>query len=208
MDDDYRFRSWLVDGYGWARMSPPAAVLVLASLPLFPTDAGAALILAYTLLPAYMVHQYEEHARGRFAAFANSEIAHGREMLTRSGAFWINVLGVWALFLALFYLARYAAIGFAFGAIYATVINGITHALGGAVLRRYNPGLYTSLALFLPWGIFLLVYFNSVVGDRLVFNVVGLLVGVALHAVIVGYLMRRRARLLSAGETSRSSASL
>jgi hypothetical protein len=150
MDDDYRFRSWLVDGYGWARMSPPAAVLVLASLPLFPTDAGAALILAYTLLPAYMVHQYEEHARGRFAAFANSEIAHGREMLTRSGAFWINVLGVWALFLALFYQARYAAVGFALGAIYATVINGLTHALGGAALRGYNPGLYTSLALFLP----------------------------------------------------------
>jgi hypothetical protein len=54
------------------------------------------------------------------------------------------------------------------------------------------------LALFLPWGIFLLIYFNSIVGDRLVFNVVGLLVGVTLHAVIIGCLMRRRARLLSA----------
>jgi len=207
IDNDYRFWSWFVEGYGWARMSLPAAVLALGSLPLFLANADTSIILIYTLLPAYMIHQYEEHARGGFAAFVNSEVGQGREVLTKAGAFWINVLGVWALFLALFYLARYAAIGFAFGAIYATVINGITHALGGAALRRYNPGLYTSLALFLPWGIFLLVYFNSVVGDRLVFNVVGLLVGVALHAVIIGYLMRRRARLLSAGETSRSSAS-
>ncbi len=179
-------------------MSLPAAVLALCSLPLFLSDAGASLILVYTLLPAYMVHQYEEHARGRFAAFVNSEVGQGREVLTKAGAFWINVLGVWALFLVLFYLAKYAAIGFAFGAIYATVINGVTHALGGAALRRYNPGLYTSLALFLPLGIFLLIYFNSIVGDRLVFNVVGLLVGVTLHAVIIGCLMRRRARLLSA----------
>jgi hypothetical protein len=128
---DYRFWYWFVDGYGWARMSLPAAVLALCSLPLFLSDAGASLILVYTLLPAYMVHQYEEHARGGFAAFVNSEVGQGREVLTKAGAFWINVLGVWALFLVLFYLAKYAAIGFAFGAIYATVINGVTHALGG-----------------------------------------------------------------------------
>lgn len=183
-------------------MCPPAAVLLLASLPLF-LDAGLPLILAYTLLPLYMVHQYEEHAHGGFAAFANSEIAQGREMLTRAGAFWINVLGVWALFLVLFYLAGYVAIGFALGAVYATVINGVTHALAGAVLRSYNPGLYTSLALFLPWGAFLLFYFDVAVLTEsvLLFNAVGLLVGIGLQAVVMGYLLRRRARLQSAAVT-------
>lgn len=208
MDNDYRFWPWLVDGYGWSRMSLPAAVLVLASLPLFLADADAPLILMYTLLPAYMIHQYEEHARGAFAAFVNSRVGQGREVLTRPGAFWINVLGVWVLFLLLFYLARYVAIGFAFGAIYATVINGTTHALGGVALRRYNPGLYTSLVLFLPWGLFLLVYFNSILAESLLaFNVVGLLIGVGLHAVVMGYLLRRRAKLLSAAGVRGSSPS-
>jgi hypothetical protein len=69
------------------------------------------------------------------------------------------------------------------------------------VLRRYNPGLYTSLALFFPWGIFLLIYFNAVTRYSLLFNGVGLLVGVLLHAIIIGYLLRRRGRLLSASST-------
>jgi hypothetical protein len=61
--------------------------------------------------------------------------------------------------------------------------------------------LYTSLALFFPWGIFLLVYFNAVARHGLLFNGVGLLLGVLLHAIIVGYLLRRRGRLLSAATT-------
>jgi hypothetical protein len=35
-------------------------------------------------------------------------------------------------------------------------------------------------------GVFLLVYFDTIVSNRLVSNVVGILVGVALHAVVVG----------------------
>jgi uncharacterized protein with HXXEE motif len=201
MDDGYRFRSWFVDDYGWARMSLPSALIALCSLPLFLAAGNAQLSLLYTLLPAYMVHQYEEHARGEFAAFVNSEVGQGREVLTRTGAFWINVLGVWVLFLALFYLAKYAAVGFALAPVYATLINGATHAMGGVALRRYNPGLYTSLALFLPWGVFLLVYFNGVVRYGLLFNVVGVLVGVALHAIIIGYLMGRRGKLLASGRS-------
>ena len=188
-------------------MAPPAAVLLLASLFLF-LDAGGPLILAYTLLPVYMFHQYEEHAQGRFAAYVNSGVGQGHEMLTRAGVFWINVLDVWAVFLELFYLSGYVAIGFALGAIYVTIINGITHALSGAVQRKYNPGLYTGLALFLPWGVFLLVYFNVAVltGSVLLFNAVGLLMGIMVHAILMAYLLRRRARLLSgAGVPSRRS---
>lgn len=178
-------------------MSLPFAVLTLCSLPLFLNADNASLILLYTLLPVYMIHQFEEHARGAFAAFVNSEIGEGHDVLTRGIAFWINILGVWLLFLASFYLAKYVAIGFAFAPVYATLINGVTHAMGGVALRRYNPGLYTSLALFLPWGLFLLVYFNGVTRSDLVFNGVGLLVGVLLHAIIIGYLLRRRGRLVS-----------
>ena len=47
----------------------------------------------------------------------------------------------------------------------------------------------------------MLVYFNAVTRYSLLFNGVGLLVGVLLHAIIIGYLLRRRGRLLSASST-------
>ena len=77
-------------------------------------------------------------------------------------AFWINILEVWVLFIVSFYLAKYVAFGVAFGPVYATIFNGFTHVIASIVLRRYNPGLYTALMSFLPWGIFLLIYFNAI----------------------------------------------
>jgi Na+-translocating ferredoxin:NAD+ oxidoreductase RnfE subunit len=69
-------------------------------------------------------------------------------------------------FLVSFYLAKYVALGIAFVPtfvpIYLTIINGFTHVVASIALRRYNPGLYTSLLLFLPWGFFLLIYFNAI----------------------------------------------
>ncbi len=43
----------------------------------------------------------------------------------------------------------------------------------------------------------MLVYFNGVVRAALVFNGVGLLVGVLLHAIIMGYILRRPGKLAS-----------
>ena len=197
MDDGYRVRSWFIDNYNWARMSLPFAVITLCSLPIFLTANNLSLILLYTLLPVYMIHQYEEHAHGRFVEFFNSTIGKGRDLLTKVSAFWINVLEVWVLFLVSFYLAKYVSIGIALVPVYATVFNGFTHVIVSLVLRRYNPGLYTALLLFLPWGIFLLVYFNGITRSSLAWNGVGLLTGIVLHAIIVVYAFRRRGKLES-----------
>jgi len=143
-------------------MALPSAVLALCSLPIFASADNLSLILLYSLLPLYMIHQYEEHAHGKFVEFFNSTIGKGREVLTKTSAFWINVLEVWVLFLVSFYLAKYVSIGFAFVPIYTTILNGITHAIASLILRRYNPGLYTSILLFFPWGFFLLVYFGRI----------------------------------------------
>jgi hypothetical protein len=62
VDEGYRFGSWFVDGYGWARMSLPFALLAPCSLPILSTVNNLSLILLYTLLPVYTIHQYEEHA--------------------------------------------------------------------------------------------------------------------------------------------------
>jgi hypothetical protein len=195
MDGRYSLGSWIVEN--WSRMALPFAVLILCSLPIFLTASNVSLILLYTLLPVYMIHQYEEHAHGRFVEFFNSTIGRGQKVLTRMSAFWLNILEVWLLFLVSFYLAKYIAVGFAFVPIYTVLVNGLTHVIASLALRRYNPGLYTTLLLFFPWGIFLLVYFNADTGASLLFNVIGLLVGLIGHAIIVVYALRRRSRLES-----------
>jgi len=94
-----------------------------------------------------------------------------------------------------FYLAKDVSIGFAFVPIYTTVLNGIPRVIASLALRRYNPGLYTSIVLFFPWGVFLLIYFGGVTPYNLLFNVVGLLVAIIGHAIIVVYALRRRNKL-------------
>ncbi len=119
------------------------------------------------------------------------------DVLTKASAFWINILEVWLLFLVSFYLAKYVALGVAFVPIYLTIINGLTHVIAGIARRRYNPGLYTSLLLFFPWGFFLLVYFGGITGFSLLFNGIGLLAAVIGHAIIVVYALERRRKLES-----------
>lgn len=193
MNGRYWLGSWIVEN--WSRMALPFAVLALCSLPIFLNADNLPLILLYTLLPVYMIHQYEEHAHGRFVEFFNSTIGIGHEVLTKTSAFWINILEVWVLFLVAFYLAKYVSIGFAFVPIYTTILNAITHVIASLALRRYNPGLYTSILLFFPWGLFLLVYFGGLTPSNLLFNALGLLVAIVGHAIIVVYAIRRRNRL-------------
>ena len=88
MAGGYGFGSWFLDN--WSRMALPFAVLMLCSLPVFLTGDNLPTVLLYTLLPVYMIHQYEEHARGRFVAFFNSTMGRGYEVLTKASAFWIN----------------------------------------------------------------------------------------------------------------------
>ena len=142
-----------------------------------------------------MIHQYEEHAHGRFVGFYNSTIGGRRRVLTKVSAFWINILGVWLLVLASFYLARYVTLGLAFVPVYLILVNAATHVLASVRLRTYNPGLYTSVVLFLPWGTFLAVHFSGIVRASLLFYGIGLLLAVVEHAAIALYAISRRRKL-------------
>lgn len=81
--------------------------------------------------------------------------------------------------------------------VFLVLVNAVTHVVTGIRLRRYNPGLYTSILLFLPWGSFLAIYFGYTVQSSLLFGVVGLLVAIIEHVVIVVYATARRNALES-----------
>ncbi len=105
-----------------------------------------------SLLPIYMIHQYEEHAHGRFKDFVNAMLAHGQEKITDVPIFWVNIVGVWVIDLVALYGAAYIHPPLGLIAAYPAVVNGLLHVLMAVRQRRYNPGLWTSILLLLPIG--------------------------------------------------------
>ena len=183
-----RLMAWLVREWPYAGFL--AGVLLLALFPLWVYGMGLALALVYVQLPAYMLHQLEEHAGDRFRRFVNDSIGGGREVLTPQATLWINVLGVWVVNLVALYLAAYISLGVGLISVYLIMVNAVAHAAGALVLRSYNPGLWTGLFLFLPLGA-LSLYEITTSGAGLWAHVLGILVAVAIHAAIVVHVRRR-----------------
>lgn len=193
---------WLVREWNWPAAACFAAVFLLVLAPPFAAVAGSALALIYLQLPAYMLHQWEEHSSDRFRLYVNRTIGGGRQALTPTATFWINSLGVWAFDLAALYLAWWVAPSAGLVAGYLAVVNAVPH-LGAAVLRReYNPGVVTAALLLLPVGGWCVVRVGS--GAGVWPHAVALAAAIGLHALIVAYVMRRLSILSSAAEPATS----
>jgi hypothetical protein len=187
---------WLIAE--WPRAGALCAVVLAALLPAFWTPAAEPFVLAASLLPVYMVHQLEEHGRGRFVAAFNATIGGGLPVLTARSACWINLLGVWALTLLALALSRVLWAGWLLVPVWLTLANGLIHVAGALREHGYNPGLATATLLFLPWGGFVAVVLSRQLPDPLQANGIGLLIAVAVHLGIVAYALRRK-RILGRG---------
>jgi hypothetical protein len=146
-----------------------------------------------------MLHQYEEHAGDRFRLWVNNMLGHGREVLTPIATFWINSLLVWLLDLVALYLACFVDLSLGLIAIYLPMLNAFGHIVPAIVTRRYNPGLLTSVFVFLPVGV-LSTYLVSRAADcNLRDHLLALGVAIAVHGVIIAH-VRRRISYLSRSE--------
>jgi hypothetical protein len=179
-----------------ALRGPLAASFLLAFLPIVWSAAGVAGALIYAQLPAYMLHQLEEHRDDRFRGFVSARIGGGRELLSPGLTFGINLFAVWVLFIAAFLLAYYVDPGLGLIAVYTTGLNAVVHLLAAAAGRGYNPGLITAAVLFVP----LTVWAGLEVGSS--YDVSGAVQLLALGVAIGGHLaiitivaFRLRARL-------------
>jgi hypothetical protein len=188
---------WLVGKWHWPAACLFAAAIMLLMLPVWASAAGAVLALVYLQLPLYMIHQFEEHTGDRFRTYLNRNVAHC-DALTPAATFWINSIGVWGVDLAALYLACFVNPAYALVAFYMPIVNALTHIREAVARREYNPGLCTSIALFLPfagWGLYeVSVRSGATWGD----HGVGLLAAVGIHMAIVIYLVTRVMRLRTA----------
>lgn len=167
-------RNWVYGGF-------LAGLVLLALTPLLLGGWDRAAVLAFLALPVYMLHQYEEHDDDRFHRFVVVHLGKGRDVLPTPDIFLVNVVGVWAVMVAVLWLARRADPGFGVIAGYLLLVNAAVHIAAAAALRLYNPGLVTGVVLFVPLGVAILATSPAGIGLHLL----GLVLVVGLHAAIV-----------------------
>lgn len=141
---------WLVVEWHWPAAGLLAAVLLAAVLPAFLVVGHPALFWIAVQLPAYLVHQAEEHLGDRFRRHLNRLM--GSEALSRPATFWINSVGVWGVDVVSLLAAAFIDLRWGFVAIYLTLFNAFVHVLAAVIRREPNPGLVTAVVLFLPVG--------------------------------------------------------
>jgi hypothetical protein len=186
--------SWVYGGF-------LAAILMLALSPLLLAGWPLPLAATFLLLPAYMVHQYEEHDRDRFRLFFNKTIGKGFDVLSPLAVFITNVPGVWGVIALSLYGAVWFNLGWALVAVYLVLVNAVVHIVHALLFRRYNPGLTTALVLFLPLGWFTLAVINRAGGGSNTFHAIGVSSAIAIHAAILLHVRRKLLALERKPET-------
>ena len=169
----------------WQKALPVLIVIgLLVWLILFRNTPTSEQALFAALLIIYMIHQIEEHMwPGGFRQFANAHVFKSGDddwPVSEGGVALVNVGYVWLpiLLAALFPgPLRWLALGW----VGLTLVNAITHIVTSIRFRVYNPGLITSIVLFLPFTIWMLAREVSA-GMLTGWQVVALLIaGVLLH---------------------------
>jgi hypothetical protein len=201
-DDANQVMGWLVGQWQWPAACLFAAVVMLMLTPVWVVAVGTALTLVVLQLPIYMVHEFEEHTGDRFRKYINQNVAGGCEALTPSATFWINAVGVWGLELVAIYLAVFVNLSFGLIALYLPLVNALTHIREAIARREYNPGLCTSIVLFLPIAVLGLFVVSHASGATWLDHVASAGIAVAVHVAIIVYIVLRVMRLRSTKATA------
>ncbi|WP_152662570.1 HXXEE domain-containing protein [Devosia soli] len=174
---------WVYGGFLAALMLAISSIGLARYLPL-------PLLLVFLMMPAYMLHQAEEHFGNRLRDFLDREIGGGRSVLTNFDIFVVNVPGVWALFAFSMALAAAVDIGFGLVPAYAALLNVPAHVAPAIKMRRSNPGLVTAVLLLLPLSVWLIAAV-SLKGVAWYWHVLALAVAIGAHGLILWHAARR-----------------
>lgn len=178
----------------WVYGGSMSGAVLLALTPFLASGWTLAQTVVFLCLPAYMLHQFEEHDADRFRTFINNRLGGGLNVLTVGAVFVINVIGVWCV-LGVIIAGTFAItprIGLAAG--YFLAINGALHVVQGMALRCYNPGLVTGVLIFLPLGTATIVITGN--GASAMDHGLSIALVLAIHAMIVANVMVRRKALM------------
>ena len=153
------------------------------------------------MLIAYIIHQYEEHwidLFGNYYAFytfnnqfilgALGEAESTNWPLTRESIFIINSSLVWLVAcISILRSPKHMYPYFCMAAI--IVVNGLVHILAGGVNLQYNPGLLTSIILFVPLYIWIVRKSYPSLSNKKFLLIAGLVWAFLAHVIMVGGLL-------------------
>ncbi len=177
--------NWLVNEWQWPKAALFCGVMMILLLTALLTKLGLMYFLIAMTLPMYMVHQFEEHYNNRFCLMLNEKIGRGKVVLTPKQVFWINSLWVWALSMVTITLAFLVNPLIGLIPVYFLVLNGILHCLQAIRFRSSNPGLFTSLIVFLPVGGYTIYMLSELPDNCWQYQALGIGVAVIGHAAIL-----------------------
>ncbi len=157
--------------------------------------------IAIMMLIAYIIHQYEEHwidLFGNYYAFYefNNDFILGNlgaadssiKPLTKAAIFVINTslvwlvgaIAIWRSPKQLFPLIAMASI---------IMVNGVVHILAGLAKLQYNPGLLTSIIIFVPLYVWFARYLMAQSEDYKNQIIAGLVWAFLAHVIMVAGLL-------------------
>jgi hypothetical protein len=167
----------------------------LAMAPLLLLVLPAAIFLIFLHAPGYMIHQVEEHAGDRFRTFVNDRMFGGLDVLRSVDILVINLPLVWGLNAAALYVAFIWGEGFGLAAPYAMLVNAFAHVGASVKFKGYNPGLATSILVFVPLSVVTIWVIGALPSVDLMHHAIGVVIALLVHILIVVHSASRHAAL-------------
>lgn len=149
----------------WAKTGFILSIFLFVFLIVFVKNSDFVLFLILLQTPLYMLHETEEYVfPGGFAKFFNVEIFKLETTdapLGENFIFYVNVTLVWII-LPVFGLLSIQDYRFGLWIPYFSFFAGVAHiALGLKARKLYNPGLFVSLTVNIPSGLWSVMYLHK-----------------------------------------------
>lgn len=174
----------------WAHLGGAIALAILLTAALNTEQWTGLELLLWLHVALLLLHQCEEYVYpGGFQEFYNTNVWGKSPLtsqpLTGNGVLFVNVVLGWTAY-TVAALVGAKVLWFAVGLFFVTLLNGVMHTVMAVLLRQYNPGFFTGLFAFLPFGVFALGYVREslVFHEWLLAGGVGLLSAAAIPTAI------------------------
>ena len=179
--------SWLEEN--WPKSTIFLAVYSTIFIFLFVLEKDMALFLIWMQIPIYWLHEFEEYVfPGGFMETFNTQALGSDERewpMSKKEVFWINIPILYIAFPLSAILAGTVNIAIGIWTAYFSILNAASHVGLFVIKKKYNPGLFVSVFLNIPFGVFTVWYFYS----NEVISLSGQLIGILAAVAVQGGLM-------------------
>jgi len=170
----------------WAKLSLFLAIIITVLIYIFVKPSNFLLFLIWIQLPIYLLHQFEEHNCNGFKNYVNRtvfKVKVGDFPLNDKIIFWVNIPIVWIL-IPIFSVLSSVNIMFGLWIPNFAIFNSLTHIIFSVRNQEYNPGLFVSLILGIPVGIYALIIFYSNIQVPILISALSIFFAILLHVIV------------------------